>query len=254
METKEFVVTVRRRQFDEIAYRMISENEIYGIIDFSVEEQANDVLVSYQNEAYVPLPVYFERELTRAEILRIFENYFAIIDGMSGFLLDEHQLLLDCRQIYMDAESGELRLIYLPDLACDEETSVVEFIRQILFLVRYDPEEDSSYIVRIMNELNARTEFDATRFCALIHELAAEDMPQKMERKIPEGAYLLRESTKEKIHLPDAGLVMGKDPQQADYCIADNQAVSRRHAQLEKLDGEWNLIDLNSLNGTYKNG
>ena len=35
METKEFVVTVRRRQFDEIAYRMISENEIYGIIDFS---------------------------------------------------------------------------------------------------------------------------------------------------------------------------------------------------------------------------
>ena len=71
---------------------------------------------------------------------------------------------------------------------------------------------------------------------------------------MPEGAYLLRESTKEKIHLPDAGLVMGKDPQQSDYCIAENQAVSRRHAQLEKLDGEWNLIDLNSLNGTYKNG
>ena len=125
METKEFVVTVRRRQFDEIAYRMISENEIYGIIDFSVEEQANDVLVSYQNEAYVPLPVYFERELTRAEILRIFENYFAIMDGMAGFLLDEHQLLLDCRQIYIDPESGELRLIYLPDLACEEEVSIV---------------------------------------------------------------------------------------------------------------------------------
>ena len=163
METKEFVVTVRRRQFDEIAYRMISENEIYGIIDFSVEEQANDVLVSYQNEAYVPLPVYFERELTRAEILRIFENYFAIMDGMAGFLLDEHQLLLDCRQIYIDPESGELRLIYLPDLACEEEVSIAEFIRQILFLVRYDPNEDSSYIVRIMNELNARTEFDSKR-------------------------------------------------------------------------------------------
>ena len=254
METKEFVVTVRRRQFDEIAYRMISENEIYGIIDFSVEEQANDVLVSYQNEAYVPLPVYFERELTRAEILRIFENYFAIMDGMAGFLLDEHQLLLDCRQVYIDPESGELRLIYLPDLACEEEISIAEFIRQILFLVRYDPNEDSSYIVRIMNELNARTEFDSERFCALIHELATEDVPAKQELAVPEGAYLLRESTKEKIYLPDEGLVMGKDPQQSDYCIAENQAVSRRHAQLEKLDGEWNLIDLNSLNGTYKNG
>ena len=219
-----------------------------------MEEQANDVLVSYQNEAYVPLPVYFERELTRAEILRIFENYFAIIDGMSGFLLDEHQLLLDCRQIYMDAESGELRLIYLPDLACEEEVSIAEFIRQILFLVRYDSNEDSSYIVRIMNELNARTEFDSKRFCTLIHELAAEDVPAKQEPAVPEGAYLFRESTKEKIYLPDEGLVMGKDPQQSDYCIAENQAVSRRHAQLEKMDGEWNLIDLNSLNGTYKNG
>ena len=105
-----------------------------------------------------------------------------------------------------------------------------------------------------MNELNARTEFDATHFCALIHELAAEDVPAKQEPAVPEGAYLFRESTKEKIYLPDEGLVMGKDPQQSDYCIAENQAVSRRHAQLEKMDGEWNLIDLNSLNGTYKNG
>ena len=103
-------------------------------------------------------------------------------------------------------------------------------------------------------KLNARTEFDSKRFCTLIHELAAEDVPAKQEPAVPEGAYLFRESTKEKIYLPDEGLVMGKDPQQSDYCIAENQAVSRRHAQLEKMDGEWNLIDLNSLNGTYKNG
>ena len=30
--------------------------------------------------------------------------------------------------------------------------------------------------------------------------------------------------------------------------------ASDLNAQLEKMDGEWNLIDLNSLNGTYKNG
>ena len=39
METKEFVVTVRRRQFDEIAYRMISENEI-DINKFNEEKTA----------------------------------------------------------------------------------------------------------------------------------------------------------------------------------------------------------------------
>ena len=48
--------------------------------------------------------------------------------------------------------------------------------------------------------------------------------------------------------------VLGKSQNQADFCITDNQTVSRRHAVLFENHGSWYVDDLNSLNGTFLNG
>ena len=47
---------------------------------------------------------------------------------------------------------------------------------------------------------------------------------------------------------------LGKESGQVHYCIADNNAVSRCHAELLLQDGSWWVRDLNSTNKTYLNG
>ena len=55
------------------------------------------------------------------------------------------------------------------------------------------------------------------------------------------------------ISLENLPLTIGKLANFADYVIQDN-AVSKMHARFEERDGRVYLCDLNSTNGTIKNG
>ena len=54
-----------------------------------------------------------------------------------------------------------------------------------------------------------------------------------------------------RFELPDAPALIGRESRQLP--LGDN-TVSRRHAELQPLDGSWILKDLGSSNGTYVNG
>lgn len=66
--------------------------------------------------------------------------------------------------------------------------------------------------------------------------------------------HLMREKTGEWIPVSRNRFVIGKHQSAADYCITNNQTVSRKHAVLFENNGKWYINDLNSLNGTYVNG
>ncbi len=54
--------------------------------------------------------------------------------------------------------------------------------------------------------------------------------------------------------IPDGGLIIGRDPNNADV-VVEHSLVSRRHAQIAPArDGKLYLIDLQSRNGTHVNG
>jgi len=53
--------------------------------------------------------------------------------------------------------------------------------------------------------------------------------------------------------LEEDSVVIGKKRDEADVII-DNSSISRIHARIYYADGEYMLEDLNSTNGTFKNG
>lgn len=53
--------------------------------------------------------------------------------------------------------------------------------------------------------------------------------------------------------LDEATIVLGKKKEEADVVI-DNRMVSRLHARIFKENGDYMIEDLNSTNGTFKNG
>lgn len=65
---------------------------------------------------------------------------------------------------------------------------------------------------------------------------------------------MIRQKTGEMITVNKTQFVLGKSQTQADFAVADNQTVSRKHAMLFESNGRWYVDDLNSLNGTYVNG
>lgn len=47
---------------------------------------------------------------------------------------------------------------------------------------------------------------------------------------------------------------VGKEASFVDYCISDNTAVSRSHANIVKRGNDYFIVDTNSTNHTYVNG
>lgn len=65
---------------------------------------------------------------------------------------------------------------------------------------------------------------------------------------------LERKRTQETIPITKECFRLGKEQQYVDYCIADNTAVSRSHADIVKKGEDYYITDNNSLNHTFVNG
>lgn len=65
---------------------------------------------------------------------------------------------------------------------------------------------------------------------------------------------LLRQKTGQTAVLNKNQFIIGKSQTLADFCVMDNQTVSRKHAMLYEDNGGWYVDDLSSLNGTCVNG
>ncbi|WP_338470824.1 FHA domain-containing protein [Niallia sp. XMNu-256] len=67
----------------------------------------------------------------------------------------------------------------------------------------------------------------------------------------PAFPYLIREKTQEKITVDKPSFRIGKEKSFCDYFVANNNAVSRSHADIITKDGRYFIIDNNSTNKTY---
>lgn len=68
------------------------------------------------------------------------------------------------------------------------------------------------------------------------------------------GFCLIRKSNNEKITINKPEFVIGKERRRVDYCISDNNSVSRAHAKVRVRSGKCYITDLGSTNCTYVNG
>ncbi len=67
------------------------------------------------------------------------------------------------------------------------------------------------------------------------------------------SAVLRRLKNNETISIQKNVFYIGKDGLKVDYCIKGNSSISRSHAIIKQIDGEFYLEDLQATNGTYHN-
>ena len=92
---------------------------------------------------------------------------------------------------------------------------------------------------------------EPSEFAPPAHETPAIPEPANVQTGIP---MLTRLSTGEKIMICTESFLIGKDKTGMDFPITGNSAVSRRHAEILRMGGEFYIKDLNSTNGTAVNG
>ena len=68
------------------------------------------------------------------------------------------------------------------------------------------------------------------------------------------GCTMIRKRNNEKISINKPEFIIGKERRRVDYCISDNNSISRAHAKIKVRAGRCYISDLGSTNCTYVNG
>ncbi len=215
---------------------------------------------------YMPRFIFFLRNLKSIDC-NLIENYIASEEpnaisvikkhhtGSSGFLTDKRR---DYLEHYEDEATGIMRqydddeeatgLLGQNDYDDDEDTT------RLLDQSDYEDDEDTTRL------LDQSDDFDeATGLLTESDDGIFGDALLKQNgsgSNTPQLAFpsLLRISTNETIRVNKAVFRIGKAMGRVDYCVADNNAVSRSHADIVTRVSGYYIVDQESKNKTYIDG
>ena len=142
---------------DPYQRRMITGNRIEGLLSCSERHVNGEVFLYYEITSKQNLcSLYENRRITLKQLRNFFVQLKTVGERISGFLLDESNLILNPEYIYADVETEELSFLYDPFE--QEENNMVSFLE---FLTEKIDDQDQAAveIAYKMLELATREQF-----------------------------------------------------------------------------------------------
>lgn len=237
-------------QVDRFAIRMLTGNRIKGL--FQTEYQDGGVRIRITGMK--SLCEYIWQNNTprgKEQLLKFFADMIATARSLEEYMLSEDRLMLDPREIYVNQAEDRVLIPYIP-VKSDEPHNCRQFLEQIRdlcsVLIEGLPEERSSV---------SEAPDNGTEDPDKLRQKAKESQKLKEATKTIRKAvqpFIVRKRTRERIAINRNLFKLGKDAAYVDYCIKDNPAVSRNHADIVRKQDGFYLVDKGSLNHTFVNG
>ena len=346
---------------DTVALGMLENNNIAGMLPFTVMHVDDVTTVRYDVTPYVTLAEMLERNVSRKEIISVISTVLEASAMCVDYMMDADSIILDPDRMFYDEEKSELHLCIMPFITDDDRTLPVKaFLKDFICRVKFDSSENCDYIGKILGILNSGEDPDYDVIRNLISEpesrsvqtpenpetlsayseiisenenIICEARPEPERNTVSEpvsmldsfaddvdetedessikgflsgilgrkakgekaakkqdtfsdddalmagfsdgkDGYFIREkdargtvilknreenripvlvrtANDEKIEIRGKRFRIGSDSRSVDYCISDNCAVSRMHADIINKKGVLYIVDHNSTNHTY---
>lgn len=220
--------------------------------NFNKDKLVLDIKLIYVKEMTGEIFVIYEPIVNKKDTV----NLFAFLEELMEMIHSENRTLLEeCRQFASflsnpehfkvdDIEAFILQhypQIYQQILRADTGKSGFMTASKLSYQNHYHPPEANSGEVgtTLLTEEQGTTLLSEEEGTTLLQNLVS--------------ARLVRRSNGEEKEIHDNDFHIGKGID-ADYCVAGNNAISREHAIIYYVDGEFKIQDANSTNHSYVNG
>lgn len=256
------VYHIEEKYADKLAIMMIASNHIKGLFPMNYQDEKLTLDITDKISLYD----FVQENNTskgKQDFLKLFKGMIAMAVSLEEYMLSVDRLVLDPREIFVDVDSCEAMIPYLP-IRSDDQRDTRQCIGAIgrlcaLLLEDVDKEKTGKMVGSHTADQSANEddEYGGTEAFDNLQKNAQESLKLKNKTRELEHekvAYIIRKSTKEKILINRNIFKLGKDAAYVDYCIKNNPTVSRNHADIvRKADGYY-LVDKGSLNHTFVDG
>lgn len=162
---------------DSISMGMISNNVIEGILPFVFVQMDDTVYFKYNVSARNTLEQYFSGMVSRKRLLNVLASVLDAFILSEEYMLEPSAFVLDQSYIFVNPQTSMASLVVLP-IVRENEVTMEQFIRQLVFGIRPDQTEDCSYIAALIGFLNSNQFFSIRDFRKLVGDLQKKEAQQ----------------------------------------------------------------------------
>ena len=142
---------------DEVSLGMLSNNKITGLLPLNLFEEDEKLSLNYNISSKLSLDEYLGGLVEKGKLIK---TLIGIIDAIllaKEYMLEYKQFVPEMSRIYVEAESGELNLLFLPIEEYDNNYEISRFIKDVLFSIQFDLKTETNYVAEINNYLASAT-------------------------------------------------------------------------------------------------
>lgn len=268
---------IDEQQVDRLALRMLAGNRIKGLFQTEYRDGGVRIHITGMKTLYE----YIRKNNSprgKEQLLEFMADMIATARSLEEYMLSADRLMLNPREIYVNQAEDRVLVPYIPVKSDTPQDSrqLLEKIRNLCDVLLEGMSKGSAVVSAVKEsagqlDISQQASGDSIDRSDTLQQVSSEgtdrsDTPHKKAKDDPRlkestktlrkavRPYIIRKRTKEKIVVDRNPFKLGKDASCVDYCIKDNPAVSRNHADIvRKADGFY-LIDKGSLNHTFVNG
>lgn len=200
---------------DKVAMGMLENNEIDGLIPFTINGIDDKIIVRYDVTGLSQFSEMLGDCLKKEKILDVLEQILDVYSEVEKYLIESESIILDYEKIFYKKENGKLFFIVSP--VADKNTGNPElkvFLKNYICQVRFDSTENCDYIGKMLGYLNSSSVFSETDFKYILDS----QFESKHQEVTPEKITV---SESEEIHVPEYTIKKPQYEEEASEKFAD---------------------------------
>lgn len=156
-------------KIDNVSIGMMRNNDIKGLLPIDIIIHDSMTEFKYKTEKLKNLDEYLSEELTKEDLLNVFENICKALTDIEEYMLGEAQLVLENKYIFTD--NGNIKMILLPLYDRRNNLGILEFFKNLLIYMMVKNNKAANFAADVSRQLSDEESFSIGKFLQLISQI-----------------------------------------------------------------------------------
>ena len=154
--TAEYLLKSNDR-IDNLTLGMMVNNDIEGFLPVQPVQVENDRYFRYDITGLVTMKEYLGEYVKKDKLLKVFYGIANTIKESSEYMINWTSFSLERKEIYVNPENGDVKLLCLPLLTVINDGNICNFFKNVLFSSQFDLDENGDYVGKLITFLNPKS-------------------------------------------------------------------------------------------------
>lgn len=188
-ETEKYIELIynvdQNEKIDNVSIGMMRNNDIKGLLPIDIIMHDSMTEFKYKTEKLKNLDEYLSEELTKEDLLDVFENICKAVKDIEEYMLGEAQLILENKYIFTD--NGNIKMMLLPLYNRRNNLSIYEFFKNLLLYMMVKNNKAANFAADISRQLSDEESFSCNKFLQLISQIKQKKHIENFDITKPEN-------------------------------------------------------------------